>query len=98
MRSGSTVFPEASVLESGIGADFAGAEKESAPGVERRRRAALSFILIHYLAERLLCNLLHYHEMLTLFCKLQDLEDCNKSRECATWREMLRGEEGEEDI
>lgn len=85
MRSGSTVFPEASVLESGIGADFAGAEKESAPGVERRRRAALSFILIYYLAERVALQFATTDEiMLTLFCKLQDLEDCNKQQN--TWR------------
>lgn len=81
MRSGSTVFPEASVLESGIGADFAGAEKESAPGVERRRRAVLSFILIYYLAEeRVALQFATTDEMLTLFCNLQDLEDCNNTR------------------
>ncbi len=48
MRRGSTVLPEASVLERGMLAGAAGAEKARAPGAEMRRRAALmNFILVN---------------------------------------------------
>ena len=57
MSRGSTVLPDASVLERGIGSDFAGAEKERAPGAEARRRAALmNFILIIYLIVTRCCQ------------------------------------------
>jgi len=78
MRRGSTVLPEASVLERGIGADFAGAEKERAPGAEMRRRAALmNFILVDLLESTEVLPTDEMVALLTSFCKIFKRDFCN---------------------
>ena len=70
------MLPEASVLERGIGADFAGAEKERAPGAEMRRRAALMNFILVYLINTIVKSR-SFRQMLLLMveltCVLQDL-------------------------